>query len=272
MISGIQSEEDLRRPAAVILLVALVLTASFEEAGAYRLIEHKEWNLAAEGCLMFKVRNVRGAIEVIGWDRDEIEISATIRIRAASKDMAERIYGNIKFEIGQEPGNISVRALVPQYRKYSISGEGNTTVWVDYSIRVPYSIDLDVRSVTGDIAVVQVGGRFRVVSEQGAIDMLSRGGEGVLKTRNGDIGCELAFLPAGGKLRLKTSNGDLSLGIPAETSAMLRARTRAGRVKVRLPMTGVEKKKRSVKKGVLGGGDGEIVMETANGDVTIGEL
>jgi hypothetical protein len=27
-----------------------------------------------------------------------------------------------------------------------------------------------------------------------------------------------------------------------------------------------------VKKGVLGGGDGEIVMETANGDVTIGEL
>lgn len=262
----------MKRPAAVILLVALVLTASFRGAKAYRLIEYREWNLAVEGRLMFKVGNVRGAIEVIGWDRDEIEVCATIRVRAASKDKAERIYGNIEFEIEQDPGNISVRALVPKYRKDSISGEGNTTVWVDYSIRVPYSTDLDVKSVTGDIAVVQVGGRFRVVSEQGAIDMLSRGGEGVLKTRNGDIGCELAFFPAGGKLLLKSSNGDLSLGIPAETSATFRARTKAGRVRVRLPMTEVEKKKRSVKKGVFGGGDGEIVMETANGDVTIEEL
>ncbi len=267
-----QSEGKLRRTASVILIAALVLAASFEGADAYRLIEHKEWNIAAEGRTAFKVKNVRGAIEVIGWDRGEIEISATIRVRAASKDKAEKIYGKIGFEIGQEPGNISVRAHVPGYRKDTMSGEGNTTVWVDYSIRVPYETDLDIRSVTGDIAVVQVGGRFRVTSEQGAIDMLSRGGEGLLKTGNGDIGCELAFLPAGGKLRLKTDNGDLSLGLPDGTSATLKARTHAGKVRVRIPMTAVEKEKRKVKKGVLGAGDGEIVMETANGDVTIGEL
>jgi DUF4097 and DUF4098 domain-containing protein YvlB len=262
----------IRKKSAVIFLTILAMAAAVREADAYRLVEYREWNLAAEGCLLFKVGNVRGDIEVIGWDRDEIEISATIRIRAAGKNKAEKIHGNIEFEIGQEAGNISIRALVPQYRKDSISGEGNTAVWIEYSIRVPYSTDLDIRSVTGDITVVKVGGRFRVVSEQGDIDMLSRGGEGVLKTGSGDIGCELAFLPAGGKLRLKTSNGDLSLGIPAETSAMLRARTRAGRVKVRLQMTGVEKKKRKVKKGILGGGAGEIVLETANGDVTIEEL
>jgi DUF4097 and DUF4098 domain-containing protein YvlB len=262
----------MRRTVSVILLTVFVLAASFERAEAYRLIEYREWNLAAESGAAFKVKNVRGAIEILGWDRDEIEISATIRIRAASKYKAEKIYGKIEFEIGQEPGDISVRAHVPGHRKDSMAGEGNTTVWVDYSIKVPYETDLDIRSVTGDIAVVQVGGRFHVTSEQGAIDMLSRGGEGLLRTGNGDIGCELALLPAGGKLRLKTDNGDLSLGIPAETSATLRARTHAGKVKVQLPMTAVEKKKRKVKKGVIGGGDGEIVMETANGDVTIGEL
>ena len=261
-----------RKQAAVIILIFLALTAGVRDAGAYRLIKHREWKLAAEGRLLFTARNVRGAIEVIGWDRDDIEISATIRIRAASKNKAQKIYGKIEFEIGQEPGNISIKALVPQYRKDSISGEGNTTVCVDYLIRVPYTTDLDVRSVTGDIAVVQVGGTFRIVSERGAIDMLSRGGEGVLKTGSGDIGCELAFLPTGGKLRLKTGNGDLSLGIPAETSALLRAKTRAGRVRVGLPMTEVEKKKRKVKKGVLGGGDGEIVLESANGDITVGGL
>ena len=261
----------MRRSAAVAVLMVLALTAA-GGADAYRLIEHREWNLPAEGRSRFTVRNVGGSIEVAGWERDEIEISATIRIRAASKDKAQKICGKIEFEIGREPGNISIKAHVPEYRKDSMSGEGNTAVWVDYSIRVPYTVDLDVRSVTGDIAVVQVGGTFRVVSERGSIDMLSRGGEGVLKTGNGDIGCELAFLPAGGKLWLKTGNGDLSLGIPSETSAVLTARTRSGRVRVRLDMTDIDKQKRKVLEGVLGGGDGKIVLESANGDVTIKEL
>jgi hypothetical protein len=240
-------------------------------ADAYRLVEHREWNIVVGGRSKLSVRNVRGAIEVIGWDRDEIEISATIRVRAAGKNKAQRIYGDIEFEIGRERGNISIGALVPRIRKDSISGEGNTTVWIDYSIRVPYTSDLDIRSVISDIAVLQVEGDFRIVSEHGAIDMLSRGGQGVLKTSNGDIGCELAFLPAGGKLRLKTGNGNVSLGIPAETSAMVNARTKAGRARVGLEMTGI-KKKRKVKKGVLGGGDGEIILESANGDVTLEEL
>ena len=262
----------MRRPAAVILLMTLVLTTSFEEADAYRLIEHREWNLGTEGRSRFTVRNVGGSIEVVGWDRDEIEIAATIRIRAASKNKAQKIFGNIEFKVVHDPGNISIRALVPKLRKDSVAGEGNTAVWIDYTVRVPYTTDLEIQSVTGDIGVVQVGGIFRVVSERGSIDMLSRGGEGVLKTGSGEIGCELAFLPAGGKLCLKTGNGDVSLGIPAETSAMLRARTRSGRVRVRLEMTGVEKQKRKIKQGVLGGGDGEIVLESTSGDVTVETL
>jgi hypothetical protein len=263
---------DARKTGAVITVVVAVLTAGSGMADAYRLIEHREWSLPAESGARFTLSNAGGAIEVIGWDRGEIEISATIRIRAVSKDKAGRIYRDIDFETAHEPGSVSVRARIPGFRKDSISGEGNTAVWVDYSIRVPYSTDLDIRSITGDIAVIQVGGAFHIVSGQGSIDMLSRGGEGVLRTGNGDIGCELAFFPSGGKLRLKTGNGDISLGIPFDTSAMLRAKTGTGAVRVRLEMTGVEKSSRRVKRGTLGGGDGEIVLESANGDVTVGGL
>ena len=262
----------IKKQTAVFILMALTLFAVTRDVGAYRLIEHREWNLPADEHLQFKLRNTRGAIEVIGWDRDEVEIYATIRIRAASKNKAEKIFGKIEFEIGQEPGNISIKALVPNYQKDCIAGDGNTTVWVEYSIRVPYDTDVDIRSIISDIAVVQVGGTFRIRTRQGSIDMLSRGGWGFLRTDNGDIGCELAFLPAGGKIRLKSGNGELSLGIPADTSASIKAKTGAGRVKVNLTMTGVEKKKRRVKKGVLGGGDGEIILESGNGDITVGEL
>ncbi len=262
----------IKRDAAVLVLMILVLVAVVGDVGAYRLVEHREWKLPVDGRVQFNLKNTRGSIEVIGWDRDEIEIYATVRIRAASKNKAEKIFGKIEFEFGQEPGNISVKALVPGYKKDSMAGEGNTTVWIDYSIRVPFTTDLDIRSHISDIAVVQVGGNFKVVTGQGAIDVLSRGGSGILKTENGDIGCELAFLPAGGKLRLKSGNGELSLGIPADTSAKLKAKTGAGRAKVLLPMTSVEKKKRRLKKGVLGGGDGEIIVESGNGDITVGEL
>lgn len=255
----------------MIFLIALVLAVA-GGANAYRLIEHRKWNLGTEYRSRFAVRNVRGSIEVIGWDRDEIEISATIRIRAASRNKAQKIYGNIEFEVGREPGDVSIRALMPKYRKDSMAGEGNTTVWIDYTVRVPYLTDLDLRSITGNIGVMQVGGGFHIESERGSIDMLSRGGEGVLKSRNGDLGCELAFLLPGGKLLMKTSCGDVFLGIPAETSALLQARTRSGRVRIRLDMTEVKKRKRKTIQGVLGGGDGKIVLESVSGDVTVGAL
>jgi len=265
-------EMTIRRNTAVMILTSVMMAALSGGAAAYRLIEHREWTLPSESGARFILSNTGGAIEVIGWDRDEIEISATIRIRAASKDKARRIYGGIDFETDSGSGSTSIRALIPGFRKDSLYGEGNTAVSVDYSIRVPYSTELEIRSVTGDIAVIGVGGAFLIVSGQGSIDMRSRGGEGTLRTGSGDIGCELDFLPAGGKLRLKTGNGDVSLGIPADTSAMLRARTGTGAVRVRLEMTGVEKSRRRVKKGMLGGGDGEIVLESASGDVTVGGL
>jgi hypothetical protein len=236
------------------------------------LIEHREWSLPAGETGRISVRNVHGSIEVIGWDRSEIEIAATIRIRAASKSKASSIYQKIDFEITKDGGGLSVGARIPKHRKVSMSGEGNTTVWIDYTVKVPFTTDLDLRSVTGDVGVMQVEGSFRVVSERGSIDMLSRGGEGLLKTGSGDIGCEMAFLVPGGSLRIKTGNGDLSLGIPGDTDATIKARTRAGRVKVRLDLTEAQRRGRKKVTGRLGTGEGKIVLESAGGDVTIGGL
>jgi DUF4097 and DUF4098 domain-containing protein YvlB len=259
----------MKKAASSLLLAILVLAAVSGAAAAYRLTEYREWRLPAEERTGFSVRNVRGSIEVVGWDRSELMITATVRIRAPGKSEAQKIYGKISFEIVQDPGNKSITADVPKVKKYSLSGDGNTTVWVDYMIRVPHKTDLVARSVTGDITVIQVGGIFQVESEYGSIEMHARDGEGVLKTGSGDIGCKLARLPSGGRLKIKTGNGEVSLGVPADTSAKLKAKTGYGRVKVELEMTSVEKKKRKVMEGVLGGGDGEIVLESGSGDVTI---
>ena len=103
----------MRRILTMLLFSGLVLTAFTGAASAYRLIEHREWTIPAGGRTGFSVRNIRGSIKVVGWDRDEIMIAATVRIRAASKNKAQRIYDHIEFEIGQEPGNKSIHAIVP---------------------------------------------------------------------------------------------------------------------------------------------------------------
>jgi DUF4097 and DUF4098 domain-containing protein YvlB len=108
-----------------------------------------------------------------------------------------------------------------------------------------------------------------VVSERGSIEMRSAAGEGILETGSGDITCRLAGLSPGGRLRMKTGNGDLSLMIPSGTSARLAAETGRGRVRVNTGLTSLEKDERRSKRGLLGAGNGEIILETGTGDVTV---
>jgi hypothetical protein len=205
----------------------------------------------------------------MGWDRNVTEIKTTIRIKAASKYEASRIYGEIEFDIGRGPDSTYVRALIPRYRKVSTTGEGNTTVWIEYTIRVPHSTDLLIRSVTGEIGVHQVGGSFDLRSERGSVVVVSRGGEGEIRSLSGDINCRIAFLEPGGSLYLKSSSGDVSLFLPADTSARVEATTRAGRVRARIAMTEFERRDLRGLLGTLGSGNGSILLRSSSGDVII---
>ncbi len=257
-----------------VLLSAMIALAVFTAAAcAYRLVEEREWTMEVDRApLRFALENVGGSIEVTGWDRDLVRVSARIRIRAISKGKARCIYDGMDFEVGRRPGNISIMVLVPRFTKDSLSGEGNTAVWIDYEVMVPFETDLDIGSVTGDIAVTGVEGGFRLVSEKGSIAILSGGGGGVIESGSGDVRCELVSFPVGASVRMKSGNGNVYLALPPGADAALSAKTRAGRVRVRFPMTKVEEKKRSRIIGVLGDGGGEIVLESAGGDVTMEEF
>ena len=261
----------MRITSAFAMIIAAVLAAA-GGAEAYRLVEDRAWNLPAAGDVRISVMSAHGQVEVIGWGREEVVISATVRIKAASKSNAWRIYEGIVFEIFEDPEFISVRADLPNIRKDSIRGEGNTKVSIDYVINVPMTADVDVQSVTGVISIAGMAGTVHVLCDSGSIEMLSGGGEGVLKTGNGDINCGLSGLPSGGMLFLRTGRGDVSLDIPGDTDALLTARTDNGRVRMGIGAAGFEEGGKREVKGILGAGDGNIFVESANGDVNIGEL
>lgn len=123
--------------------------------------------------------------------------------------------------------------------------------------------DIDLRGeVAGEITVESVSGSMRV--ENGAASRSVSAG-----VVSGDIELHTP-LSSGAKLDAESLSGDLELVLPASTSARLMATSFTG--KLRSDAGRVEKPEHgpgSSLETVLGSGDGEIVLETFSGDLTI---
>ena len=123
--------------------------------------------------------------------------------------------------------------------------------------------DVDLRGeVSGEISVESVSGDLRV--ESGATLHAVKAG-----VVSGDIELHTP-LASGARVNAESLSGDLELVLPASTSARLSASSFTGTLrsdagKVEKPEHGPG----SSLDTVLGGGDGEIVLETFSGDLTI---
>jgi len=240
-------------------------------AHAYRLIEtwHETFDVDKEVVLMLS--NKIGSIEIEGWDRREIDVQAEIRIKAPSKDKAKRICREIVFEVEREGTAFLINADLPRVRQDAFWG-GNTSIVIQYSIKVPHNTDLDVEVVNGDIDTRGTEGLFRLRAVNGSITHSSLGGEGSAQTTNGGVECSIEDFPAGGELELKAVNGGLELKLPSGIGAEFEARAVNGSVKVGFPLREITKKKRSSAAGVIGDGEGKIDLKTVNGHVRIDPL
>src|SRR5713226_4596857 len=78
----------------------------------------------------FELQNVNGAVEVQGWDRNEVEVHAVKTAKQKESDL-ERV----AIEVDAKPGTVSIATRYPQ-------NEG-VEVAVEYTIRVPHSAHIE---------------------------------------------------------------------------------------------------------------------------------
>lgn len=249
----------------------LIIAVAPRAAGAYRLVERLGRTLEAGERPRLFVENVHGSIEVRGWDRDSIEVGARVTIRAASRHKAERIFEGLSLETARGGGAVRVRMTGGDPRMDALSGEGNTTVLVAYTIQVPRRCVLEIVSVTGDVSAAGVEGEFSLESRAGDVRLRSRGGDGLLRSVGGSIWCRLGSLGPGG-LDIATTNGSVDLRIPAAAGAGLDALSDGGRVRVSLPLSRTGKRTRSRIEGTIGDGGPEISIRTTSGSIDVGPL
>ena len=229
--------------------------------------------LAPGGRVMLESFN--GGVEVMGWDKDSVEVSGT---KSASR---EDVMKQIKIDVVSEADSIRIRAIRPI--------EHNCNCGAKFVLKVPRKVILDsiatsngglrVESITGNSRLKTSNGSIRVWGVEGnleattsnasievgqfkgAADLQSSNGrikaDGVrgafdARTSNSSIDATVAELEPGRPLTLESSNGSINLTMDTWKGNDIKAHTSNSSVNVRLPDKVAA----------------DLILSTSNGNIT----
>jgi hypothetical protein len=218
--------------------LALFLTACDENwnigvSDRYREDFHMSQPLASGGRL--QVDNFNGSIEILGWDKDTVDISGTKFANSESR------LHEIRIEVTPSPGMVSIRTIRP-YERFGNAG-------ARYVIHVPRKVELDsitssngrvnleglegrarVRTSNGGVNAMSLTGSLEVQTSNGAIEINDVNGDANLHTTNGSIRANIRK----GGLEARTSNGAVTVAVEDTDSRPVRLETSNGRIEVTL--------------------------------------
>lgn len=262
------------------------------------------------------VSNVKGAVNVSAWDRNEVGITGTlgdgakrlaieggvsaltIRVEGPDRSKGWLSWGsdssmqetilNLKvpraasLEIGVVSAEVAVADTVggelqvdsvsgrirlssvqsPRLRLESVSGD------VEFDGKAD---DASMETVSGDVVARGVGSRTRLETVSGTLRVSASAPlkQTEASSVSGDIEISGA-LDKGGRIEVETMSGDVRLNLPGSLSAKVRAESFSGTL--RSDFGTVEKPEHGPGSSLdarAGAGDGEIVVDSFSGDVTI---
>ena len=218
---------------------------------------------------LLELDNTNGNVQIEAWDRQEIHILATKKIKASSSAKAEAAMQDLQIEVEPASGRIRVDTHYPRNKDRWFSSESSS---VRYEIKIPASADLDVSTVNGNVKIDSISGDLEVGTTNGHVAVSEAGGRLSARTTNGSINAELSAVAMGEDMVFRTTNGGITLSIPAATQANLTARTTNGSIKTDFPITVQGTFSRNRLEGELNGGGGSIELRTTNGSIHIEEL
>ncbi len=199
-----------------------------------------------------------GSVEVIGWDKDEVDITGT---KNAAR---EEVMKEIKIDVDAQEEVVRIRAIRPVER--------NCNCGAKFVLKVPRKVILDniqtsnasvrVESITGNsrlktsngsVRVWGVDGNLEATTSNASIEVGKFRGAADLRTSNGrikadgvrgafaahtsnaSIDADVAELEAGRQLVLESSNGSISLSLDAIRGNDIRVSTSNSSINVRVP-------------------------------------
>ena len=264
---------------AILLLCVLSIGCevnTFNKDNAYG-ISFSE-NISAGDVQKIIVNNVDGDINIRTQKSDEIEITAEKLVTASSMESAKNFAHQVNIEVYRDGDILRVETISPHSMSKNI-GE----VRVDYEIKIPQIIDVEVFNTNGDIKVEDTDGYVDIATTNGDIVVDNTSGDIEATNMNGDMtlsdidgeidasstngNLDISITSAKVNCKTQTTNGNITLYIRHDASTQGTVRTANGRIES--DFSSERPRREGRLEFVLGSGDGKLDIWTTNGDIKL---
>ena len=162
------------------------------------------------------------SITIEGWQRNEVEINAEIHLRADTETDLDMLAAVNTFVIDEDVNHLRVMSTGTHDKAFmrSVAKRFPKTLlglpWrIDYRIRVPFTIDLDINAGRGPISIGGVEGNIQLSAAASVANLKLTGGTLTATIATGTVKLEIpakSWRGVGAVLRVAA--GDISVEIP----------------------------------------------------------
>jgi len=235
------------------------------------------------------VDNVFGSITIIGYNGQEVQMSAQRIIKAKTKDKITEGKEKVFLDITEDDNFIEIYVDGPfrNSRKKGVHWRGykkeGYKVTYHFDIKVPRDCNIEVKAINeGEILISDITGNYNVKNINGGIEMKKIAGSGRAYALNGDLTLDFNENP-GENCYFGSLNGEVKIYFKSPLSADFQLKTFNGDVFSDFPVTYLptqshKTEKKAGKKiyktgrtmGIRAGKGGpEIELDGFNGDMFI---
>jgi DUF4097 and DUF4098 domain-containing protein YvlB len=214
---------------------------------------------------LLRLTGINGSITITGRaDFDSVIIAGTRRVYSESLEDAEDHLELLDVSVHEMTDEINVRTIQPD-ETYGRNYE------VDYIITLPENFVITTSSVNGAVEVDLIANDVTISNVNGQITLDHISGNVSVNLVNGHIAGNVT-LPLEGTLIMSIVNGAIGLNIPETTSAEFAASVVNGNILISDLDLHDEVITNSSVSGTLGDGDGQITLNTVNGNIAVGSF
>lgn len=216
-----------------------------------------------------EVRGINGSVSAEASQGNEVEVTATKTGRRSDPK-------EVEIRVVEHGGGVTICAVYPSADSSRpndcVPGGGgsnsvrNNDVDVQFKVRVPQGVRFSGHTVNGNVETGALGSDVDAKTVNGSI-RISAAGVARAKTVNGSITASMKRADWSTPLEFKTVNGAITLELPSNTSAEVKAETLNGEISTDFQITATERVNRKHLKGTIGGGGRELSIKTVNGSI-----
>lgn len=220
-----------------------------------------------------------GSVTIEGWSKGEVEITAEFEQSADTEENLERLSALNGFVLDEDVNHIRLTTVGVHDRNFLKRVARNlpkglaAMPWkIDYHVRVPSAVDLEVYTGRGALSVTGVEGALHVTAGDGPADFTLAGGDVEATLRSGTVNVRVPARGWRGRgVSLRLASGELNVELPAGYSGDLDAEVlRAGRVENSYPGLAPRERTQATERSLQGRmGQGGAPLSFTVGDGTI---